>query len=41
MGKRNMFIGLDVHNGTIDVSLAEDPRTVRQEMAGGDLPSVH
>ena len=26
MGKRNMFVGLDVHTDTIDVSIAEGER---------------
>ena len=26
MGKRNMFVGLDVHKDTIDVSIAEGDR---------------
>jgi transposase len=43
MGKRNMFVGMDVHKESIDISVAEEGR--RGEMRhygviGGDLEAL-
>ena len=40
MAKRNMFVGMDVHKESIDLSLAEDGRQGEVRHYGTDRKSV-